>query len=118
MQEVKLENLIQGKEYWLECFTNDYERQLVSHNPPYKMIAKFDVCVVTEYNCTVARFTNFRDIKLKHDKNLGYSVLLNNHYWKFYEIIKNKVQRDMENRAYNTLLRQKVTDEYFEYCAF
>jgi hypothetical protein len=115
MQEVKLDDLIQGREYWLECFTNDDERQLVSHNPPYKMIARFDKLIHTKYDSTVAGFTNFRDIKFKNDTNIGYSVALNNYYWKFYEIIKNKVQDDMEKRAHDKILRQVIRDEYYKY---
>ena len=118
MQEVTMENLIQGKEYWMECFRHDDEKQLVPFNYRYKLIAKFDKCIDTAYGSTVASFTNFREIKFKDNKNYGYSVSLNNYYWKFYEILKNKVQKDMEIRAYNTILQQKIRDEYFEYSAF
>ena len=118
MQEVTMENLIHGREYWMEGFTLNAEEQLVSHNPIYRRIAKYDVTLETNYGLTVAKFTNFRDIKFKDSKDRGYTVTLDYHFWKFYEILEKKVQRDMENRAYNIVIRQKVPDEYFEYRAF
>lgn len=118
MQEVRMENLIPGKEYWMECFTYDDEKKLVPHVCRYKMIAKFDKLIDSEYGSTSAGFTNFREIKFKDNKTDGYNVKLNNHYWTFYEILKNKVQKDMEIRAYKTILEQQIRDEYFEYSIF
>ena len=118
MHEVTMENLIHGKEYWMECFRHDEEKQLVPFNCRYKTIAKFDKCIDTSFGTTVASFTNFREIKCKDNKDHGYSVSLNSYYWKFYEVLKNKVQKDMEIRAYKTILEEKIRDEYFEYCAF
>lgn len=115
MKEVIMENLIKGKEYWMECFTNNDERQFVSHKPPYKMIATFDKCFITENNFKVARFTNFRKIKFKSDKDNGYTVTLDNYYWKYYETVKNKVQDDMESRACNMILQKVIKDEYYKY---
>ena len=118
MQEVTMENLIQGKEYWMECFNYNEEGQLVPHTYRYKMIAKFDKCIDSEYGSTSAGFTNFREIKFKDNKTYGYDVKLNNYYWRFYEVLKNKVQKDMENRAYKTILEEKIRDEYFDYKIF
>jgi len=118
MQEVTMENLIPGKEYWMECFTYNEEGQFVPHRYRYKMIAKFDKCIYSQYGSTSAGFTNFREIKFKDNKTDGYAVNLNNYYWRFYEVLKNKVQKDMENRAYKTILEEKIRDEYFEYTAF
>ena len=118
MQEVTMENLIPGKEYWIECFRHDDKKQLVPFQNRYKMIATFDKYTDTSYGSTLAGFTNFREIKFKENKNYGYSVSLNSYYWKFYEVLKNKVQKDMEIRAYKTILEEKVHDEYFEYTAF
>ena len=114
-----MENLIQGKEYWMECFNYNEEGQLVPHHYRYKMIATFDKCIIdSEYGSTSAGFTNFREIKFKANKTYGYAVKLNNYYWRFYEVLKNKVQTDMEIRAYKTILQQIIRDEYFEYSAF
>ena len=118
MQEVTMENLIQGKEYWMECFTYNEEGQFVPHIYRYKMIAKFDKCIHSEYGSTSAGFKNFREIKFKDNKTYGYDVKLNNYYWRFYEVLKNKVQKDMENRAYKTILEEKIRDEYFDYNIF
>ena len=116
MQEVTMENLIQGKEYWMEGFTLDYERRLVSHYKPYKMIAKFQKIVVRgDYNSTYAEFTNFRQIKYKDNKDDGYNVSLNDYYWKFYEIIREKVHHDMESRALKKILTNIIKDEYYTY---
>lgn len=115
MQEVKFENLIKGKEYWMECFTCNDKQQLIPHNPPYKQIAKYDTHVITDFSSTVGKFLNFRDIKFKDDKNRGYTVTLNNYYWKFYETVKQKVQDNMENRAINIILKRVIRDEYYKY---
>lgn len=119
MQEVTLENLIQGKEYWMECFSVNNENQFLPYRRRYKMIARFDKYVHTAYDDTTnIYFTNFRTIKYRNNKNYGYDVTLSDYCWKFYEILKEKVQKDMESRAYDMVLRQKIRDEYFEYCAF
>ena len=116
MQQITKENLICGKEYYLECFTHDEESNFVPHVPRYKMIARFEKLhepnqeVVPGY--THAWFTNFRPIKYKKCKDYGYPVHLNE-FWNFYEIIEDNVQRDMEKRAYNMILRQVIEDEYF-----
>lgn len=115
MQEVKIADLIQGNEYWMECFTNNDEQQLVPHKKRYKMIAKYDTCSVTKNGLTLANFTNFREIKYKNFKDYGYTVSLNNYYWKFYKTVKNKMQDNMESRAHNTILQRVIRDEYYKY---
>jgi hypothetical protein len=113
MQEVKKDNLIRGKEYYIECLTTDKNNQFITHNPPYKMIARFDKLDIVgrESNYLFAYFENFRKIEFKKDKNLGYDVQLNI-FWRFYEIIEDKIQSDMERRAYNMVLQEVVKDEY------
>ena len=59
-------------------------------------------------------FNNFRNIKNKHYKSLGYDVQLNS-LWRFYEIIEDKIQNDMESRAIAKVLKQVTGDEYFRY---
>lgn len=113
MQEVIMENLIQGKEYWMECFNYNEEGQFVPHTYRYKMIAKFDKCIDSKYGSVSAGFTNFREIKFKDNKTYGYGVKLNNYYWRFYETVKNKVQNDMESRAQYMILRKIIKDEYY-----
>lgn len=114
MQEIKKENLIPGKEYYLEAFTTDDNDNFVRHSPRYKMIAKFDKIhapnSITGY--MFSYFTNFREITYKNYKNYGYDVRLNN-FWRFYEIIEDKVQTNMERRAYNMVLQKVIKDEYF-----
>jgi hypothetical protein len=114
MKEVKKEDLIHGKEYYLECLTTDKNNEFVPHYPPYKMIARFDKLDIVgkESNYKFAYFENFRKIEFKKDKNVGYNVNLNI-FWRFYEIIQDKIQSDMERRAYNMVLQEVVKDEYF-----
>ena len=114
MQEVDRENLVPGKEYYMQCF----ERSCVPPNKPYKMIAKFEKLVDTDPEYTAfpwqwARFTKFRNLKHKNDPTYGRCVQLNL-AWRFYEITRDKVQKNMENRAYNQILLDLIGDEYFK----
>lgn len=116
MQEISKENLIPGKEYYIECLTSGKTNDtMVPCNPIYKMIAKFeklDTIDPTISDYRFSYFTNFRKIKYKKNKNLGYRVYLNT-FWKFYEIIEDKIQDSMERRSYNMVLQKIVKDEYF-----
>ena len=110
MQEIQRENLVPGKEYYLQSF----EPSQLPPNKPYKMIAKFKKLkpcagfAVFMFTC----FTNFRNIEHKNDSTYGYYVELNLN-WRFYEIAHDKVQKNMEKRAYNMVLLKIVNDEYF-----
>lgn len=116
MKEISKENLIPGKEYYIECLTTGKNSDtLVSCSPIYKMIAKFeklDTLDLTTSDYKFSYFTNFRKIKYKKNKNLGYRVHLNI-FWKFYEIVEDKIQESMEKRSYNMVLQEIVKDEYF-----
>lgn len=109
MQEIHIDNLIPGKEYYLECFTDN---KMVSGNPPYRMTATFQKMVVNEYDIQVTYFTHFRRLKYKNNKEFSYDVQLNQ-YWKFYEKSQEKIQRNMETRAFSRILREVTCDEYF-----
>jgi len=114
MQEVSRENLVPGKEYYLQCF----EPSCAAPMKPYKMIAKFEKLVDVDPEHTVfpwqwACFTKFRNLKHKNDPTYGRRVQLNL-YWRFYEIPRHKVQNNMENRAYNMILLEIIGDEYFK----
>jgi hypothetical protein len=110
MQEVDRENLIPGKEYYLQNF----EPMCMPPHKPYKMIAVFEkleassVIRVFSWAC----FSNFRKIENRNEKNCNRYVVLNSH-WKFYEIPRQKVQKNMETRAYNMILLDLIQDEYF-----
>jgi hypothetical protein len=110
MQDIPRENLIPGKEYYLQCFESTH----APPNTPYKMIAKFEKLKQAsdwEWAC----FTNFRKIKHRNnpDPNYGYSVELNLS-WIFYEIASREVQKNMENRAYKMVLLDLIQDEHFK----
>lgn len=112
MQEINIDDLIPGKEYYLECFTDIVNNKMGSKNPPYRMIATFQKMVVNEYDIQVTYFTHFRRLKYKNNKEFSYDVQLNQ-YWKFYEKSQEKIQRNMETRAFSRILREVTSDEYF-----
>jgi hypothetical protein len=111
MQEIPRENLVPGKEYYMQCFES-------GHSPPkkpYKMIAKFEKLVnanPVNGQWQWACFNNFRKLEDRNDPTCVRWVRLNT-YWKFYEIPRDKVQKNMENRAYNMVLLDLIQDEYF-----
>jgi hypothetical protein len=110
MLEIDRKNLVPGKEYYLQCFESTH----MPPRKPYKMIAKFEKLLqINMYPLYYAAcFSNFRKIQHKNDKNYGYNVKLNSQ-WRFYEIAQDKVQKNMENRAYNRVLLDLIGDEYF-----
>jgi hypothetical protein len=102
MQEVPRENLVPGKEYYVE-------------NTVYglKRIAKFDKLLIYDGgSMRWACFNNVREIKYKNFSTDGYSSNMG-YNCKFYEIASREVQKNMENRAYNKVLLDLVKDEYF-----
>lgn len=115
MEEVLREKLVCGKEYYIECFTTDNNKQVISHSPSYKMIAKFEKLKKSSifFDYTFACFSNFRKIQHKNNKNYYDRYVELNCHWKFYEISEYKVQKNMESRAYNMVLKKIVKDEYF-----
>jgi len=116
MQEVQPENLVPSKEYYMECFTYDQNKEIIHCNPPYKMMAMFKKLDYSNPNITnylFPHFINFRKIEFKNDKNHGYDVWLNT-LWKFYEIIEDKVQTNMEKRAVDIIIKDIIKDEHFQ----
>ena len=103
MQEVERENLVPGKEYYVE---NTLYR--------LKRIAKFDKLLIYDGgSMRWACFNNVREIKYKNFPTDGYSSCMG-YNCKFYEIASREVQKNMENRAYNRVLLDHVKDEYFK----
>jgi hypothetical protein len=112
MQEVPKENLVPGKEYYLQCC-------FAPSSKPYKMIGTFEqlrqspyIPAKRERTCS-ANFTNFRMLKHRSDPTRGYRIELAL-CWKFYEINCPTIQKNMENRAYNQVLLDIIKDEYFK----
>lgn len=113
MLEIAKDKLICGKEYYLEAIHIDNNNNnIIRSNPPYKMIAKFCKLDILDNKYLICHFNNFRRIRYKNIKNFGYDVELNN-FWKFYEIIENKIQTQMENRALEMIFEKTVKDQYF-----
>jgi hypothetical protein len=107
MQEVNRENLVPGKEYYLQSFAP----MCLPPNKPCKMIGSFEkiVHLYIERIC----FTNFRKLEHMNDPICGTSIELALH-WRFYEINGPTIQKKMENRAYNMVLLDIIRDEYFK----
>jgi hypothetical protein len=109
MQEVSRENLVPGKEYYLECCFEPPSK-------PYKMIGTFEKLSQGPYlPAKLERicFTNFRMLKHRSDPSRGYRIQLALH-WKFYEINGPTLQKKMENRSYNQVLLDLINDEHFK----
>ena len=111
MQEVPKENLVPGKEYYLQDFETGYKPP----QKPSKMIAKFEKLIESFWNPEFiwACFTDYRKLEYRNDTSYGSRVQLN-YKWKFYEIMQDKIQKNMENRAYNRVLLDLIGDEYFK----
>ena len=102
MQEIPRENLVPGKEYYIE---NTLYR--------LKRIAKFDKLLIYDGgSMRWACFNNVREIKYKNFPTDGYSSSMG-YNCKFYEIPRQKVQKTMENRSYNMVLLDLIQDENF-----
>jgi len=103
MQEIPRENLVPGKEYYVE-------------NPVFRLkrIARFDKLLVynNEDPKWWACFNNVREIKYKNFPTHGYSSIMG-YNCKFYEIASREVQKTMENRSYNMILLDLIQDENF-----
>ena len=111
MQEVKRENLVPGKEYYLQDFETGYEPP----QKPSKMIAKFEKLIQSAWNPDYywAFFTDFRKLKDRNNDPSCFRCVQLNYKWRFYEILRDKIQKNMENRAYNRVLLELIGDEYF-----
>jgi hypothetical protein len=113
MQEVDRENLEAGKEYYIICLTEDDNKNLVPNKAIPKLIATFEKLEATE-NSNGFKFTFFNFFReINKLKNIGYDVQLNL-LWKFYEVKKNTIQQQMENRALNLIIQKILGDEYFK----
>jgi len=111
MKEIHRDNLEIGKIYYIVCLTNDVDGNLI----PNKSISKYIGTFLKHEDCYDNNFyfTLFKDFReVCGDISNGYEVRLNL-YWCFYEAKKYDIQRNMENRALNLVLRNIIKDEYF-----
>jgi len=105
MEEIPRENLIPGKEYYLQCCFEPPSK-------PIKMIGTFERLNRGPIQVRPC-FANFRMLKHRSDLSRGYRIELALH-WKFYEINSPTIQKNMENRAYNMVLLDIIGDEHFK----
>ena len=107
MQEVLRENLVPGKEYYLQCFAPSY----APPNKPIKMIGIFKK-LIQGFRKELTCFINFRKLDQRNEPSCGTSIELALH-WKFYEINGPTIQKNMENRVYKQVILDIIGDEYF-----
>jgi len=112
MKETLRENLEIGKQYYIQCLTEDKDKNYVPALHISKSIGTFLKLEEMEGSngFKFAFFDNFRE--LKENNFSGYKVHLNL-LWKFYEVRKYKIQNDMEMRACNLILQKITGDQYF-----
>jgi hypothetical protein len=114
MEPVAHNDLLPGKEYYIQCLTLEKDEVTIVPNKGIeKLIATFDKLESTPRSdgFKFAHFKYFRSLRDK-DVEKGYDVRLNE-MWRFYEVKKTHIQQQMENRALNMILRQVIGDEYF-----
>ena len=107
MNVVERTDLQPGKEYYIECLTDNDAGLMVRNTNIPKLIGRF-----IKYEGGFAYFSEFRE--LRELANDGIDVGLGI-YWNFYKVKCHKIQNDMETRALNMILRNIVGDEYFIY---
>jgi len=116
MKEVLPENLIPGKEYYIQSMIANDDGNLIPCKSSQKLVGTFIKRDYIEFSSMFdllfSYFSNFRFIK-DYESN-GRSVNLNK-YWKYYEVEKYTIQQNMENRAINTLLKNITGDQYCYY---
>jgi len=113
MEEINRENLEVGKEYYIVCLTEDDNKNLVPNKAIPKLIATFEKLKELE-SSNGFKFTFFNFFReINKPKNIGYDVQLNL-LWKFYEVKKNRIRQQMEDRACNLIIQKILGDEYFK----
>lgn len=102
---VPRESLIPGKEYYIECLTED-NGVITINQSIEKLIGKF-----IKFENEFSFFCEFRGVK--EPLAMGYDVRLGT-LWNFYLVKKYEIQHSMENRALNLILQKIIGDEYFK----
>jgi len=115
VEPVSRENLQTGKEYYIESLTYAADEvTMIPNKSIEKLIATFDKLeapIRYDNGFKFAFFKYYRSVK-DRDNDPGYDVQLNL-LWRFYEVKKNHIQWQMENRALNIILHNVIGDEYF-----
>jgi len=124
MQEVVRENLMPGKLYYIECLTKDLNNNIIKNKNLSIMVGIFKNLKTNSqeffYPWSEAVFDWFDVSKMKHikdesdvRKHIIREVELN-YFWRFYEVRKFKIQRDMERRCLSLCLKKITGDPYFQ----
>ena len=110
MQEVEFDNLEIGKIYYIEK---------KSYKPIYSSLVKIEhsgtfqkFMIDRTCNIPCAMFTNIS--KPKHLMWNNVTTIRPKNIWKFYESKKDKIQKDMENRALHLILQNVICDPSFK----
>jgi hypothetical protein len=105
MNVVERADLVSGREYYIECLTQDNSGNITRNLIIEKLIGTFD-----RYREGWSHFHHFRGIK--QDITVGYDVQLGT-LWNFYEVKKHRIQSEMESRALVKIMRKITGDEWF-----
>jgi hypothetical protein len=123
MQIIDRENLEIGKLYYIKCMTEDNNHNIIPNKDVPIMIGIFKKLLpiypfgIQPWNAAVFSWfdiTKMKYITCENDANkyIIRDVELNS-LWRFYEVKKFRIQKNMEYRAVNLLLQKIIGDQYF-----
>ena len=125
MQSVDREKLEINKLYYIEYMTHDDNNNIIPNKNISIMVGFFKKLLpiypfsIQPWNAAVFSWfdiSNMKYIRCEYDANkyIIRDVELN-YLWRFYEVKKFQIQRNMESRAVNLLLQKIIGDQYFIY---
>jgi len=123
MQEVLRENLVPGKLYYIECLTEDVNNNIIQNKNLSNMVGIFKSLkivypgIVAPWNAAVFDWFDVSQMKHVKDESDASKHIIRevelNYLWRFYEIKKFKIQREMERRGLSLCLKKITGDPYF-----
>jgi hypothetical protein len=124
MQEVPRENVTPGKLYYIECLTEDLNNNKIKNQTLSNMVGIFKSIkiiypeIIAPWNAAVFDWFEISQMKhIKDESDVSKHIIREvelNYLWRFYEVKKFKIQRDMEQRALNLCLQKITGDPYFQ----
>lgn len=125
MQIINRENLEIGKLYYIECMTEDNNYNIIPNKDMSIMVGVFKELLpiypfgLEPWNAAVFSWFNISYMKNITCENDTYKYIIRdvklNFLWRFYEVKKIQIQRNMESRATNLFLQKIIGDQYFTY---
>jgi len=114
MKYINKKNLEKNKIYFIECLKYDKNNNLIKNDYDGKCIGIFShyVNYSSKNNYDYILFHHFQ--KIDDSEKISYARYIDwNFPCKFYEIEKEKIQYNMEKRAFILILEKVVGDTYF-----